>query len=127
MKNIKFIYLLALLVSSLSFSQTETILGCTKHIAIAAKMNFEEDLKNNSITIYLQGGIVSVIKNEDLVFQDKYGIRYHDSGCVAVGDFEYYKMYNHHVFAYLSEKFGERWKKELNSSAFGLDKQKTDS
>ena len=122
MKNIKFLYLLTLLISSVSFSQTETIPRCTKHLAISAKMNFEEDLKNNSITIYLQGGIVSVIKNEDLVFQDKYGINYHDSGCVVVGDFEYYKMYNHHVFAYLSEKFGEGWKKELNSSAFGCYK-----
>lgn len=127
MKNIKFLYLLILLISSVSFSQTETILGCTKHVAISAKMNFEEDLKNNSLTIYLQGGIVSVIKKEDLVFQEKYDIRYHDSGCVVVGDFEYYKMYNHHVFAYLSEKFGDGWKKELSISAFGLDKQKTDS
>lgn len=127
MKNIKFLYLIALLVSSVAFSQTETILGCTKHLAISAKMNFAEDLKNNSITIYLQGGIVPAIKNEDLAFQASYGITYHDSGCVAIGNFEYYKMYNHHVFTYLSEKFGEGWKKELNSSAFGWDKQKTDS
>ncbi|WP_443135214.1 FEKKY domain-containing protein [Flavobacterium sp. WW92] len=29
-------------------------------------------------------------------------------------------MYNHLVFAYLSKKFGEDWKKELNTNAFGI-------
>jgi len=108
------------LISSLSFGQTEDRTGCTKHLAISAKMNFEDDLKNNHITIYLRGGIVSVIKDADLLFQKKYDVNYHDSGCVAMGDFDYYKMYNHQVFAYLSKKFGEDWKKELNANAFGM-------
>lgn len=116
----KYIYIIVLLISSLSFAQTESGTGCTKHLAISAKMNFEEDLKNNKVTIYLRGGIVSVIKEEDLLFEEKYGIGYHDFGCLAMGDFEYYKMYNHQVFAYLSKKFGEDWKKEVNANAFGL-------
>ncbi|WP_447637835.1 FEKKY domain-containing protein [Flavobacterium microcysteis] len=116
----KYIYIIVLLISSLVFGQAQNEIGCTKYLAISAKTNFENDLKNNTITIYLQGGIVSVIKNEDLVFQKKYGINYHDSGCVASKDFEYYRMYNHHVFAYLSRKFGEDWKKELNTNAFGI-------
>ncbi|WDO12948.1 hypothetical protein MH928_16705 [Flavobacterium sp. WW92] len=70
------------LISSLSFGQTEDRIGCTKHLAISAKMNFEDDLKNNHVTIYLRGGIVSVIKDADLLFQKKYGVNYHDSGCV---------------------------------------------
>lgn len=113
--------LLMILVSSVSFGQSEEKTKCTKHLAISAKTNFENDLKDNSITIYLRGGIVSVIKDEDLLFQKKYNINYHDSGCVAVGDFDYYKMYNHQVFAYLSKNFGEDWKRELNANAFGLN------
>lgn len=117
----KYIYIIVLLISPLAFGQKQNEIGCTKYAAMSAKTNFENDLKSNSITIYLQGGIVSVIKKEDLAFQEKYGIRYHDSGCVATRDFDYYKLYNHHVFAYLSGKFGEDWKKELNTSAFGIE------
>lgn len=118
----KYIYIITLLISSLSFGQAQNEIGCSKYLAMSAVTNFEQDLKDNNITIYLQGGIVSVIKNEDLVFQKKYDINYHDSGCVAMGDFDYYKLYNHQVFAYLSKKFGEDWKKEVNPSAFGLIK-----
>lgn len=116
----KYIYIIVLLISSLAFGQTRNEIGCNKYLAMSAKTNFENDLKNNTITLYLQGGIVSVIKKEDQVFQEKYGVRYYDSGCVATKDFEYYEMYNHHVFAYLSRKFGDDWKKELNASTFGI-------
>jgi hypothetical protein len=116
----KYIYIIVFLISSLAFGQKQNEIGCTKHLAISAKTNFENDVKNNTVTIYLQGGIVSVIKKEDLAFQEKYGIRYHDSGCVATKNLDYYKMYNYHAFAYLSGKFGEHWKRELNSNAFGI-------
>lgn len=116
----KYICIIMLLISSFVFSQKQDEIGCTKYVAMSAKANFDNDLKNNTVTIYLRGGIVSVIKNEDLVFQEKYGIRYHDSGCVTTKDLDYYEMYNHNVFAYLSKKFGDDWKNELNANAFGI-------
>jgi hypothetical protein len=100
---------------------SEAIFGCTKNEAISAKMNFENDLKTNKITIYLQGGIVSVIKKEDLDFQKKYGIYYKDFGCLAPINISYYEKYNYQVFNYLSTKFAGNWKEALNINAYGAN------
>jgi len=117
MKNLRF-FLSSLLLLLYTLTSAQEI-GCTKHIVISAKMNFEEDLKKGKITIYLQGGIVSVIKNEDHQFEQSYGIAYHDFGCVVPGDFKYYQSYNHYAFEYLKEKYGTDWQKKMNSNAFG--------
>lgn len=107
-------------MSSYSYSQQKEQRGCTKHLVISAKMNFENDLKNNSMVIHLKGGIVSVISKDDLKFEKLYGIKYHDFGCVMPENFTYYESYNHYVFNYLKEKYGNDWKKLVNKNAFGL-------
>ncbi|WP_296150110.1 hypothetical protein [uncultured Flavobacterium sp.] len=119
MKKIKLVYFMIILVSSFSYSQQKQQRGCTKHLVISAKMNFEEDLKNNSMVIYLKGGIVSVITKEDQKFEKLYSIRYHDFGCVMPEDPTYYESYNHFAFEYLKEKHGNDWKKIVNKNVFG--------
>lgn len=114
---------LALLISSSLFAQEEkNPVKCNRHEVISAKMNFEEDLKQNKITIYLQGGIVSVVKKNDLEFALNHGISYHDFGCMAPGNISYYEKYNQNVFNYLLRKFGKKWISEMNSNAFGFQK-----
>lgn len=127
MKNLKLILASILMcMSCFSFAQkTKTpdpSIPCSKGQAIAAKRNFENDLKNNTIKLYLQGGIISVINKEDLLFQKDYSIQYKDFGCVAPANISFYEAYNYQVFHYLSEKFGNNWKEKLNINAFGLNK-----
>lgn len=121
MKKIKLIYFIIILISSFSYSQQNKQRGCTKHIVISAKMNFEESLKSNSLIIYLRGGIVSVITNDDRKFEKLYGIKYYDFGCVPPDDLTYYESYNCFVFDYLKEKYGNDWKKSINKNAFGFN------
>lgn len=121
MKKIKLICFILILTSAISYSQQKTQPGCTKHLAISAKMNFEESLKTNSLIIYLRGGIVSVITDEDKKFEKSYGIKYHDFGCVLPENLKFYESYNHYVFNHLKEKFGNDWKKSINKNAFGVN------
>jgi len=125
MKKIKLIYFLAIFISALGIGQEKDQRGCTKHLVISAKMNFEDDLKNKSIVLYLKGGIVSVITKNDREFEKSYGIKYHDFGCVLPEDFTYYEIYNHYVFQYLTEKYGNDWKELMNKNAFGWKNHKT--
>ena len=121
MKNIKLAFSLIIFISYISNAQEKTEIGCNKYTAMSARMNFENDLKNNSLVIYLQGGIVSVIKETDHDFEKLYKIQYYDFGCTIPSDMslELYKIYNQFVFEYLKEKFGNEWQKTLNPNAFG--------
>lgn len=119
----KLLFITLLISVSLSAqNQTETPIKCDKYESISAKMNFEENVKQGKITVYLQGGIVSVVKNADLEFASNHGIFYHDFGCMAPGNISYYEKYNRYVFNYLLEKFGKTWIPKMNSNAFGFQK-----
>ena len=119
MKNIKLIHFLLIFISTLSFGQQKEDKTCSKHVVMSAKMNFEDDLKNNSLVIYLKGGIVSSVTNGDKKFEKLYAIRYHDFGCMMPKESNYYENYNHHVFSYLKEKYGNDCLNSINKSAFG--------
>jgi len=120
MKNLKPVLASAIILISLfSCGQAkETTVKSTSSVA-SAKKNFKQDVEKDSINIYLQGGIVSVITKEDHLFEEKYGVKYHDLGCIVPENKEYYEFYNHQVFMYLSLKFGNSWKNEFNPNAFG--------
>ena len=117
---------LVLLISSRLFAQEEkNPVKCNRHEVISAKINFEEDLKHHKTTIYLQGGIVSVVKKNDLEFASNHGISYHDFGCMTPANISYYEKYNQNVFNYLLGKFGKKWISEMNANAFGFQKWTT--
>lgn len=86
---------------------------------IEAAQMFQKDLKAKNIRIYLQGGIVSVIRPADKVFEKKYSVTYHDFGCVAPKNIILYVKYNRLVFEYLKKEFGTGWGKEMNVNAIG--------
>lgn len=79
-------------------------------------------------TIYLLGGIASVITEKDIEFQKEYNIAYYDFGCVAPVNFEEYEENNMHVFSILFSKYDSKWFEKINPTSIGWSawlKQKT--
>lgn len=79
---------------------------------------------NYTNTIYLLGGIASVITKEDIAFAKKYNIQYHDFGCLAPANMEKYEKLNAQVFEQLNKKFGTNWQKEIRKGILGFEKWK---
>lgn len=88
----------------------------------SAEKQFELDLKNNSLKIYVQGGIVSALKKEDVEFAKSYNISYYEFGCLAPANPQYYQEYNNLVFKQLDQRFGSEWQSKLNRSSIGIQK-----
>lgn len=82
------------------------------------------EINSNTKTIYLLGGIASVITKEDLDFAKKYNIQFHDFGCIAPTNFEEYEVKNELVFEFLNKNYGKQWQKEIKPSVLGFEKWK---
>lgn len=82
------------------------------------------EINSNTKTIYVLGGIASIITKEDLAFAKKYNIQFHDFGCIAPTNFKEYEAKNELVFNYLNKTFGKQWQKEIKSSVLGFEKWK---
>lgn len=82
------------------------------------------EVNSNTKTIYVLGGIASVITKEDLAFAKKYNVKFHDFGCIAPTNFKEYETKNELVFEYLNKTFGKQWQKEIKSSVMGFEKWK---
>ena len=88
------------------------------------KENIKIEINSNTKTIYVLGGIASVITKEDLAFAKKYNIQFHDFGCIAPTNFKEYETKNELVFNYLNKTYGKQWQKEIKSSVLGFEKWK---
>jgi hypothetical protein len=82
------------------------------------------EVNSNTKTIYVLGGIASVITKEDLAFAKKYNVKFHDFGCIAPTNFEEYETKNELVFEYLNKSYGNQWQKEIKASVLGFEKWK---
>ena len=82
------------------------------------------EINSNTKTIYVLGGIASVITKEDLVFAKKYNIHFHDFGCIAPTNFKEFETKNELVFEYLNKTYGKQWQKEIKQSVMGFEKWK---
>jgi len=82
------------------------------------------EINSKTKTIYLLGGIASVITKEDLAFAKKYNIHFHDFGCIAPTNFKEYETKNELAFEYLNKTYGMQWQKEIKLSVLGFDKWK---
>ena len=80
------------------------------------------EINSNTKTIYVLGGIASVITKEDLAFAKKYNIQFHDFGCIAPTNFKEYETKNELVFEYLNKTYGKQWQKEIKPSVMGFEK-----
>ena len=88
------------------------------------KENIKIEINSNTKTIYVLGGIASVITKEDLAFAKKYNIQFHDFGCIAPTNFKEYETKNELVFEYLNKIYGKQWQKEIKQSVMGFEKWK---
>lgn len=82
------------------------------------------EINSNTKTIYVLGGIASVITKEDLAFAKKYNIQFHDFGCIAPTNFEEYEVKNELVFEYLNKTYGKQWQKDMKANVLGFEKWK---
>ena len=82
------------------------------------------EINSKTKTIYVLGGIASVITKDDLAFAKKYNIQFHDFGCIAPTNFEEYEAKNALVFDFLNKSYGNQWQKEIKSSVLGFEKWK---
>lgn len=82
------------------------------------------EINSKTKTIYVLGGIASVITKDDLAFSKKYNIQFHDFGCIAPTNFEEYEAKNALVFEYLNKSYGNQWQKEIKPSVMGFEKWK---
>ncbi len=85
---------------------------------------FKADFKNNTIFLFLQGGIVPVEYMTDKDFENKYGIYFFDFGCEAPAQ-KCIIEYNNLVFDYLKKEFGEKWKREIREDVIGFKEWET--
>jgi hypothetical protein len=92
---------------------------------ITAQEKFKTDLKNNTVSLYVLSGIVSKATPADEGFQKKFGVKYHDFGCVVPMDADFYEEYNKLVFTHLKKRFAKKWEKDIRKDAMGFDEWNT--
>lgn len=81
---------------------------------------------SNNLKMYCNGGEVSIITKNDLIFQKKYSVIIVDLGCLHASgkDLENYKKLNSQTFEFLKTKFGLKWVSEINLNTIGLSEWK---
>ena len=101
-----------------------TLLFCLTLQAQEKRQNdtIKIEINSNTKTIYVLGGIASVITKEDLAFAKKYNIQFHDFGCIAPTNFKEFETKNELVFEYLNKTYGKQWQKEIKQSVMGFEK-----
>lgn len=82
------------------------------------------EINSKTKTIYVLGGIASVITKEDLAFAKKHNLSFHDFGCLAPVNFEFYEAKNNLVFEFLNENYGGIWQKDIKPNVMGFEKWK---
>lgn len=85
---------------------------------------FTTDLKNNSLRLYVLGGIAAVITSKDKEFAQQSGFTYHDFGCLAPPDIMYYETYNRLVLDHLKLNLKTGWQKQVVLNTIGLQNWK---
>jgi len=83
---------------------------------------FASDVKRNSFTVYTVGGLKPYDHKTTEMFQKKYNVTYHNFGCIAPGNMDYYEQYNLLVFQHLNKKFSPGWEKDIKDNAIGFYK-----
>ena len=79
----------------------------------------EEDIKNDCIFIFLNGGAAPIRFSSDESFEKKYNIYFYEQGCVNSLCAECYNMI---IFDYLKKAYGKKWIKEIRDDAVGFKK-----
>lgn len=72
--------------------------------------------------LLLQGGIAPVVYAGQEQFTRKYGVDYHDLGCMAYCSDKQMAEYNTVIMDYLTVNYGSEWRKDVRKDVPGVDK-----
>lgn len=121
MKNAILLAILFLSMSIVGQKNKSTIIEtskkeCTKKVS-------------NNLKIYCNGGQISILTKDDLVFQKKYSVVIIDLGCLHSSgkELENYKKINSKTFESLKSTYGLKWVSELKQNAIGFNEWKSKS
>ena len=81
----------------------------------------ENDIKNNKVTLFILGGIAARVYEGDAKFREKYKIAFHDFGCLAPLNLDFYTAYNQLVFDYFNKQYGTGWQAEIRPDIMGWE------
>ena len=84
-----------------------------------AMIKAKKDIKNNSVSLFLQGGIAPITTNSDREFGKKFRVEIVEYGCVGL-DRSFSVAYNAEIFKYLDQKFGKLWRNEIRNDIIGF-------
>ncbi len=82
------------------------------------------DIHYDRPKLLISGGIAPIVYVGQEKFEEKYGIEYHDYGCISP-DYKCMKEYNQTVFDYLDQTRGKKWRKEVRKDVVGFKKRRT--
>ena len=74
--------------------------------------------------LLISGGIVPIVYEGQEKFEEKYGVVYHDYGCISP-DHKCVVEYNQTVFDFLDQEQGKKWRKEVRKDVVGVKKRRT--
>jgi hypothetical protein len=113
-----------ILIVLLIFQIVQSQEPCSKGSRIPTPLKqFRTDVENNNVRLYILGGFIPAVTEADRKFEEKYKVHFHDFGCTPP-PLDYYKEYNVLAFAYLKEKYGDAWQKEIRTNILGWDEWK---
>ena len=82
------------------------------------------DIHYDKPRLLISGGIAPIVYVGQEKFEEKYGVVYHDYGCISP-DFACMVEYNQTVLDYLDQTQGKKWRKEIRKDVIGLKKRRT--
>jgi hypothetical protein len=82
----------------------------------------QKDIADNKVQLYILGGIASHTYPGDDAFEAKFEISYHDFGCLAPVNMDFYSEYNFLVLKHLTNKYGTEWEKDIRKDIMGWSK-----
>lgn len=82
-----------------------------------------KDISSGKIMVFLVGGIGPVEYTTDKHFENKYEISFEDYGDLPA-EHDCMKNYNFLIFAYLNEKYGNQWVREIRKDVYALKEWK---
>jgi|JI8StandDraft_2_1071088.scaffolds.fasta_scaffold03700_10 hypothetical protein len=101
-----------------------------EHIIIDIKLSHcgfnaisaQKDIENKQIKLLLAGSIAPAAKTKnDILFEKKYKIKYHQFGCESPSSTNCLQDYNKTIFAFLDKKYGRKWRKKVHDDVLFLD------
>lgn len=124
--NSVFLLLASLLLINHFFRKRESKKACNpvKSKLQCKQYNAISDIESGSPRLIVKGGIAPLANTKkDYLFEKRYGIKYHISGCEAE-PFPCIQDYNLVIFDYLDKTYGKSWRIDVRKDELFLQGKK---